>query len=260
MDRPITAFGVCVKLHRMNSKRSRIFWGIWCIGVGLGLYLSIQRTAQINDLKRAHREVKAKAGLLEVEDPSMVYVMPVNEPVIPLVMQTDQCRAWQFQIHLPVGYAPQVISLDGPIDEGGLRNEGGHTSSHDGFNKESIRGLWTITLHQDDGKWMVSRNGPTSSGRTELRGGLMGSLDELVVKTICPEPGQTVEINPDVFFNLVRVRTVEEASSRSRRKRKVARYAGTSMWIGPQSSQSAFDAVRQGSRAPEDVAKVMLDD
>lgn len=244
----------------MKSKRTKLFWGLWCIGVVLGLALSFQRNARVNELKRVHRDVRAKAGLLQVGDPSKVYVTPVKNPVVPLVLQKKQVRVWQFQMHLPIGYGTHVINLSGQISEDGLENRGARSSSSNSPRKEAIRGLWTLTLHEEDSQWILLSSGPSSSGRTYLNDLNGESVDKLLVKTICPEPGKTVEIAPDQFFNLLRIRKAEKEPSLSSQKQDSDLYAGAALWIGPTASQAAFDAVSGGGKDPEDLAKVILNE
>lgn len=252
--------GPCGMLLLMKSKRTKLFWGIWCVGVALGLTFSFQRTSRVNELKRVHRDVKAKAGLLRVDDPTKVYVTAVISPVIPAVLQKETVRVWQFQVYLPVGYATQVLKLSGPITKDGARNRGGHSSSSSTAKKEAVRGLWTLTLHEEDGQWKLSSSQPSGSGQMSLRIDGLASIDDLIVKTICPEPGQTVEIEPDQFFNLIRIRKAEKAPNRKNRKQDLDLYAGSAMWIGPKDSRAAFDAVSDGGKDPNDLAKVMLNE
>lgn len=230
------------------------------MGVGLGLMFSIQRTIRVQELERIHQDVQSKAGMLRVEDASKVYVTPVNSPNVPLLLQKQNVRVWQFQIHLPAGYVTRVIKLGGPISDDGLQNRGGRTSLWNSPEKEAIRGLWTLTLHAENGRWILSTSGPSSSGRTYLRAPKLESVGDLTFNTICPEPGQTVEIPPDQFFNLIRIRTAEKVPNGSGRKQGSGFYPGAALWIGPQSSQPAFDAVSSGSQAPDDLAKVILNE
>ena len=244
----------------MESKQSKILWGLWCVGVVSGLALSAQRTARVNELKRTHRDVKAKAGLLKVDDPTKVYVTQVINPVIPLALQKKMASVWQFEIHLPIGYGKTSIRLSSPISANGLRNRGGTSSSSSAAEKEITRGLWTMTLQKEDDQWTLSSSGPSGSGKSYLRDLSIESIDDLIVDTICPEPGKTVEIAPERFFNLFRLRTSEEVKNRRRSNKKLPLYPGVAIWMGPQASRTAFEAVRSGSEIPEKLARVILND
>lgn len=242
----------------MKKKLTKLFWGLWCVGVASGLVLSFQQNALVNELKATHRDVKAKSGLLKIDDPTKVYVTPVTSPVVPIVLQKEKRgRVWQFQMHLPIGYGVCVMKVGGPISEDGLHNRGGISSSTSSAQKEAIRGLWTFRVYEEDGQWILSSSGPSSSGRTNFRALDIESVDDLIVTTISPEPGKTVEIAPDVFFNLLRIRTAEKDQRSQYREQDKELYPGAAVWIGPKVSRVAFEAIRRGSEKPEELAKVL---
>lgn len=256
----IISDGLCVRLLLMKNKFTKLFWGLWSVGVTFGLVLSIQQNTIVNDLKEKHRDVKAKSGLLKIDDPTKVYVTPVTSPVVPIVLQDERVRVWQYQVHLPIGYGVCVIEVGGPMTKDGIHNRGGTSSSMSSPRKEALRGLWTFCLYEKDGQWKLSSSGPSSSGQISLHEFDIDSVDDLIVTTISPEAGRTVEIAPDVFFNLLRIRTVQKAQRRQYQERDKELYPGVAVWIGPKASRPAFDAIRNGSENPGDLSKVILND
>ncbi len=228
-----------------------------CVIVVGGVF-SFRKSRDVRELRAIHQDLKAKVGLIEIRDPTKVYVVPIAEPAVPLAIQNEVDRIWQFQLYVPPNYPLCFLAYSGNISADGTISQGGSSSHYSSGDPESIKGLLTIGLIREGENWSVSHSGPGgSSGSSNFSVSTDLSLNKMIIDSIDSVQSETIEFPVDAFFRILSIRDPESKKSRTIGNRSVKLHDGIAFWLGPQTSMSAMEAAKQGNLQAEDADKVM---
>ncbi len=211
------------------------------VGCGYSIYFN----RLVSELRQFHADLRARVGLLEVEDPSKVSItrVPFSEDAIP--PGVNEAYVWQYRIHLPANFGACYQTQNGLVKADSPQGRGGSSSNWSSPKPEAYEVLATMALIHSDGKWLFCRTADGGSSAYGIPDDFkFESLDELVVEPVVEE-GETRVFDADEAICLLRLREKELATNRAGAPEKDL-YRGFVVYFFSRQHEGAFTAWASG--------------
>ena len=211
----------------------------------VGFGYSVHYNQRLSKLRQTHTDLRARAGLLEVEDPAKVAIthVPVSDEAIP--PGVSKAYVWQYRMYLPANYGPCYVTKRGLVKADSPQGTAGASSSWSSPQPEPQEALATMALINSDDDWLFCRTtGGGSSSSNMPNDFTLESLDDFVVEPVVEE-GQTRVFDTDEAICLFRLREKELATNRNGETEK-DRYRGLVVYLFSQQHQDDFKAWENG--------------
>ncbi len=215
-----------------------------------GIVTLVIWTRSNRELRHDVSQLQAELGRMVIDDVNKVYIIAIEEPIVPPEVAPHVDRLWQFRCYLPPGYDFLKMRGGGRLSDQGLYFQGGFASGSSMARSEPFHELLTISLHQQDDKvvYFYSFAGSGGSGSWNLQSDL--NDQEIVVETLVTPGGPARSFDQSTILPILRVYDPKTAEVKVVDGQSITTYAGGIVVICPKKLNTEFDQLRQG-KTPE---------
>ncbi|WP_162006599.1 hypothetical protein [Roseimaritima sediminicola] len=205
-------------------------------------------TRDNRELREDVLRLEAELGRMEIDDVDAIYIVAIEEPIVPPEVAPHVDLLWQFRCYLPPGYDFQTMRGGGRVSESGMYFQGGFGSSRSSPRPEPYHELLTISLRRQDDRLVCFY----SFGGSSVSGTWNVDLDSenLVVETLASPGGPAQSFDQSTILPILKAYDPNTAEVKEINGQSITTYAGGIVVVCPRKLDPEFEQLRRG-RTPD---------